>query len=275
MKYQSFIQPFDSLASISWTQLIIAFVIYITLRTLLIQGGMYLAVSRFLCMQKKRVFQLPFSDGQLRSELLATLNTILIDSLLISSLVKFGPPLLQSGRAAFSFFISFIWFEIWFYVSHRAFHSRALYWLHKQHHVAKVTSPLTAMSFSILERCILILGGIGFLSLLSAWVPLSQSGVALYLLANYALNLYGHSNIELIPSKWLKIPFAKILNTSTYHALHHARYVGHFGLFTPFMDLFFNSYFNDYLDVQAAAYRGQGLTSLKQRLPLKGVYQES
>jgi lathosterol oxidase len=259
-------KPFESIETFSWTYLFAFLMAYMIIRSLLIQGSLYLTVTRAECAKKGRIFKLPFGAGQLKSEFIATINTIIIDSILFAALVKLGPNNNIPGNIIFSYLFAFIWFEIWFYVSHRAFHSPALYWIHKQHHVAKVTSPLTAMSFSIIERVIVITGGVGFLTIVSAFLPLSRNGVTLYLLTNYALNLYGHSNVEIIPPRFLKNPLGRILNASTYHALHHARYNGHYGLFTPFMDTFLKSDFNDYLEVQSKAYQGDGLTSLGQRI---------
>ena len=71
-----------------------------------------------------------------------------------------------------TFAVMFVWFEIWFYVTHRLMHTRALYFIHKQHHVAKVTDPLAALSFSLAERAILITGALGFAALLSRWHPI-------------------------------------------------------------------------------------------------------
>lgn len=263
-----FISPSFDLNSNSWLTLSIMFVGYVLIRALILQGGLYFFLEKLGACSHKKIYQVAFQKNQLRSELQANLTTFFFDAFFVASLIKYGPPQVFESRDLFvGFSISFIWFEIWFYLSHRLLHSRHLYFIHEQHHTAKVTSPLTGMSFSILERALVLTGGLLPLVLISQTFSLSTAGVALYFFTNYILNLYGHSNREFIPPHWIQSPIGQILNTSTYHALHHARYNGHFGLFTPYMDLIFNSCYSDYRVVQKMAYQGHGLNTLGQRPP--------
>lgn len=266
MSLEKVFMPLVNVNEYPWLKIVIILFFYVFIRALFLQGGLYLFVKKAKLALAKRVYLLPFSANQLSSEFKAGLVTILADAILIATLIKIGPPLNSQGSIAFSFLVNFIWFEIWFYISHRLLHTRSLYFIHKQHHVAKVTSPLTALSFSVFERIIIISGSLGFIVLISFFLPISPLGTALYLLVNYVLNLFAHMNVELVSPQILKNPLGRILNTPTYHALHHGRYNGHYGLFTPFMDRLFNSQFNDYQEVQLKSYKGQGLTSFSQRL---------
>lgn len=63
----------------------------------------------------------------------------------------------------------------------------------------------------------------------------------------------------------MRKPVGKIINTPTYHALHHARYKGHYGLFTPYLDMMFGTYFKDYEIVHWHLSNGHGLKTLGQR----------
>lgn len=262
MNLEKLVIPTDGLSHLPWLVLALVLMSYITLRGVIVQGAMYLWITKSEFAKSKRVFRVDYPSMQFRSEIKSSLINVTMDSLFFATLIYFQPPAKDPGNVWISLLISFVWFEIWFYVTHRLFHTKSLFFIHKQHHVAKVTSPFTAMSFSIIERMILICGGIGFLFFLSQVYPLSNLGIALYLTLNYFLNLMGHSNIEFFPPRLLNAALGRVLNAPTYHALHHARNKGHYGLFTPFLDWIFNSKFSDYRKVQEMAYNKNGLTSL-------------
>ena len=247
-----------------WIVVALLLTTYLLIRSMVLQGGLYLFITRVKIAAVKRVYRLPFLPGQYQSEIKATLLTILIDGTYSAALLKWAPFSRNVGDVLPTFVLSFVWFEIWFYASHRLLHLKAFYFIHRQHHVAKVTSAFTATSFSALERFVFLSGGLGVLALLAWVIPISPFGLAGYLLANHLLNLFGHSNVELVPPATLNSSLGRVFNTPTYHSLHHGRYEGHFGLFTPYMDSLFGSSFPDYRQIQKNAYEGKGLTSLSQ-----------
>ncbi len=265
MNLEQLIIPTAGKIHLSWAALAILLLSYVTLRGFLVQGSLYLWMRASEFAKSKRVFKIDYSPAQLRSELQSSLITVCIDSVLFATLIYHQPHQTNPGNLGMTFLISFIWFEIWFYATHRLFHTKALFFIHKQHHVAKVTSPLTAMSFSVLERLILVSGGMGGLMIFSSWIPLANLGVALYLTINYFLNLLAHLNIEIIPPRILNFSIGRALNTPTYHALHHARNKGHYGLFTPCLDWIFDTRFSDYRQIQEMAYNKNGLAHLGAR----------
>ncbi len=242
---------------------------YYFLRTVIFAG----LASKFLESSKlaklKKVYQIPIERAQIMTELGSNVVILLFDAL-IAALLLYFDLFRSSSDEAFAFFstflLMFVWLEIWFYISHRLLHHRALYFIHAQHHQAKVTGPLTALSFSLFERVILMLGATALPALLSFWFPLSFTGYAFYFTVNYALNIFAHLNVELIPPSWLQRPWGRVLNATSFHALHHGRYNGHFGLFTPFLDRIFGTDFTDYREVQKEAYQGRGLQRVGQRL---------
>lgn len=227
------------------------------------------AVVSLPWVQRFRIYRAPLAPRQLLRELGPALVVVVLDVILIVGFRWFFMHRLVPATLA-SVVITYVWmfvsFEVWFYVTHRLMHLRPLYFLHAQHHVAHVTEPLTALSFSIPERLILICGAMGLLLLGTCFLPITTAGAALYMLTNYTLNIYGHSNIEWMPTWFLRSPLGRVLFTTTFHAMHHARYAGHYGLFTTVLDRSFGSAFPDYAAVHARARQGRGLTKLGERL---------
>jgi sterol desaturase/sphingolipid hydroxylase (fatty acid hydroxylase superfamily) len=242
---------------------------YYFIRSVFVAGAASVLLEKSRHAKHKRIYQITIDRSQILRELGSNVIIILYDALVAATLIYFN--LFHSASESlrvflFTFVLLFVWVEIWFYFSHRLVHHRSLFFIHAQHHEAKVTNPLTALSFSLMERTLLLIGVLIIPAALSYRIPLSFGAFAFYFTFNYALNVFGHLNVEFIHPRWIKHPLARILNTTTYHALHHARYRGHFGLFTPYLDEIFGTGFTDYLDVQREAYEGRGLLRIGQRL---------
>lgn len=242
---------------------------FFSLRTLVVAGAATLWTRLSPRARERRVYLRDIPDGQLLNELKATVWVLGFDALAVGlsvhqQWVHFGDMTL--ARTAGTFAVMFVWFEVWFYVTHRLMHLRPLFFLHRQHHVAHVVDPLTSMSFGLPERAVLLGGGLGFAVLASRVVPLSQAGLALYFFTNYVLNVFGHTNVESLPAGYPRHWLARLLNSSTYHAMHHARSLGHYGLFTPWLDRLFGTGFHDFAEVHARAASGQGLRTPGERV---------
>lgn len=220
--------------------------------------------------ERRRVYRLAYAEGQLGSEFQAALTVLAFDALVLSTIRHFGliayqPHTTLSGFAI-TFVLIFLWTEIWFYFTHRMMHQPRFFWIHRQHHRAKVTDPLTSLSFSLIERSILLFGVIGFACLMSVAAPVSFAALVANGMLNYVLNVLGHSNVEFIPEAVAKSRFGGLFITPSYHAMHHARYRGHFGLFTTVLDRMFGTTYEDYGRVYDRARSGQGLARLGERI---------
>ncbi|MGZ3722856.1 MAG: sterol desaturase family protein, partial [Bdellovibrionales bacterium] len=233
---------------------------YLAIRNLFVQLPMLWWALKSEFAKNHQVYKIALLPGQLRLELRSTAVNILTDSLFLATVIKAHLAKLDESHLLSTALISFIWVEIWFYFSHRLMHTKALYFIHRLHHQAKVATPLTGMSFSILERLILSGGMAGGLWVVSKAYPISSAGVALYFVFNYFFALLQHSNVEVFSPQMRSLFFW--LTTPSHHSMHHARMRGHYGLYTPFLDRLFKTEFADYARLQDLAYNGHGLTSL-------------
>jgi lathosterol oxidase len=240
--------------------------------------GLGWTLARTRLAERWRVYRRSLAPGQLRSEAWAAAGVVLLDALLVGlfryhagpRMVPFSVPV-----ALLTFAWMFVGFEVWFYVSHRLLHTRALYRFHAQHHVAQVTDPLTSLSFSLVERLVLLVGGLGTVLVAMEVMPVTLAGVMGYILINYFLNVVGHGNTEWLPRRFVSSWAGRLFFTPTFHALHHARYQGHYGLFTVVLDRWLGTAFGDYPRVHARAREGLGLTRIGERLspsPTPEVY---
>ena len=257
---------------------ILTFIAYFLLRAVVVVGPAMLFVARSRFAQARRVYRRTFADGQMRSELRAGLITIVFDGIHVGLLRATGSvPIGEPGvvETLLQFALLFVWFEIWFYVTHRALHLKPLYFLHAQHHVAKVTHPLTSLSFGIAERAILQSGALLLVFGVGTVWPLSLKVIVGYFLLNYVLNVVGHLNVELFPASFGRSALGRVFYSVSFHAMHHARYTGHYGLFTVVLDRAFGTAWEDYPEVQRRAAMGDGLTTLGARAPVTPAHAQA
>jgi Delta7-sterol 5-desaturase len=144
--------------------------------------------------------------------------------------------------------MTYVWAEIWHYASHRAFHTKALYWIHREHHKSRINGPLTSISFSFLEKVIFDIGMFGPLMLVDRLFALNIYGIATWFLAYIILNAIGHRNYEFRKAGFITSS-GRLMTSTVFHALHHGRFVGNYGLGTRVLDRLFGTEWSDYEDV--------------------------
>ncbi|MBN1209969.1 MAG: sterol desaturase family protein [Myxococcaceae bacterium] len=236
--------------------------------TLLSVASGYLLERAF---RSRRVWALPLAAGQLRRELIgnaiflavAILTTALV---LEGGVIRFAPPADATvGRGLGTFLVMLLGFQAYYYAAHRLMHHRALVRFHRWHHESRVTTPWSGQSMSWVEALVWMGGYFGVPALLSLLAPLSFGGWVAYLAFNVFGNLVGHANVELVaprPGLWWQSTLATVF---TFHALHHARWTGHFGFASTWADRLFRTEWSDWPDLHGKVWRGEALTSLKQR----------
>lgn len=242
----------------------------------------HLIVFGFILLYKskkvRRIYNLHPTQDQLKEELnnswlTSPLHSVLIGLAFYSGFLKDHPA--TWVNFLYTFAIVFVWTEIWHYCSHRAMHHKALLFIHREHHNSKVTNVLSSMSFSFLEKFIFSVGIIAPTAALSQVMPISFEGIVAYYLFYFVTNALGHSNIEIRKPGYAQSWIGKIINTPTYHAMHHARYVKNYGLITSTLDRLFNTMWEDYDKVQSRAASDQPLVKLSERLvPKKSIFKK-
>ncbi|MFL5788583.1 MAG: sterol desaturase family protein [Flavisolibacter sp.] len=241
----------------------------------------HLIVFTFILIYKSKkvrhIYNLSPDQDQLKEELnnsflTSPLHAFLIGVALYSGMLKEADT--NWFNLTYTFIIVFVWTEIWHYFSHRAMHHKSLLFIHRLHHESRITNPLSSISFSFLEKFIFSVGIVFPVAALSHLMPISFFGIYAYYLFYFITNVLGHSNIEIRKPGYTQTWIGSIINTPTYHAMHHARYVKNYGLITSTLDRLFNTMWEDYDKVQSRAASDQPLTKLSERLvPKKSIYQ--
>ena len=203
------------------------------------------------------------------SWLTAPIHAVLFFAFATGSALRTAPE--SAGLAVATFLLTFVWTEVWHYASHVAMHTKALHFIHKEHHRSRVTEPWTSVSFSVLEKLIFSLGILGFLALVSRWVGLSLFGIFAYYLLYFFTNTLGHANFEIRRPGYYTRVMGSLFNSPTYHALHHARYTRNYGLITPWLDRLFATEWSDVPAVQTRVALGEPLTHLSERVAPEGA----
>ena len=128
-----------------------------------------------------------------------------------------------------------------------------------------MTTALSAQSTSVVEACGWMIGYVGLPFAMSLVVPISFWGWAAYMAFNVSGNIVGHANVELSsPASGTKA-MSLFANPFVYHALHHARWTGHYSFQAAFMDRIFGTEWDDWPALFRKILRGQPMQSLKER----------
>jgi Delta7-sterol 5-desaturase len=194
---------------------------------------------------ERTIYDLPIGAEQIRREIRNSLHApmhavILASFLCLGFFTNTSPASFVGAMIATT-----VWAEIWHYASHRAFHLRALHWIHLEHHKSRLNSPFTAISFSFTEKLVFDLGLLAPLAAADALFSLNAFGIAAWYIGYLTINSFSHGNFELKSgeyNRWL----GRVLTSTIYHSLHHARYTGNYGLGTRVLDRLFKTEWDDY-----------------------------
>jgi len=217
--------------------------IYLLARWLLVCGfffGVRAAVAG-----RRRISSHGLRPGQLRDELNANLKSLAFDWIVICGIVALRIPASHSfswPALALSFLAMYVYFEAWFYAVHRLLHVRRFRVHHAWHHRSVAPTPLSAQSFSFVEKLLNEVGILLLPCLATQVTPLLLEGVAAYHLYNFVVNVVGHSDVEILPAWFVRSPLGGFFASPTHHTLHHSRGSKNFGLFTTVLDRALGTY---------------------------------
>ena len=205
----------------------------------------YLAVKNRWKISERTIYDVPITEAQIDRELRNSLHAPL-HAVILAAFLPFG---FFANTTFLSFLgtalLTTVWAEVWHYVSHRAFHLKALHWIHVEHHKSHVNSWLTAISFSFPEKLIFDAGLLLPLAVLDYAVSLNFYGIAAWYVGYLIVNSFSHANFEFKSKDYNRL-FGKVLTSTTYHSLHHSRYTGNYGLGTRLLDRAFGTEWEDY-----------------------------
>lgn len=140
------------------------------------------------------------------------------------------------GRSLAVLAAATLWWEAWFYLGHRLLHARWLYAWHRPHHADRGVHP--SLCFSAGETALLSSGFYAPLAVSShALHAVSAPTLAMTFAVAYALNVSQH--LDAREGALDRAPLRHLLNSARYHARHHARSRGNYGLVTPWLDRLF------------------------------------
>lgn len=217
---------------------------------------------------RRRIFDVALFEGQYRFELLGNVVFLAITAVTLTVALRGGLMRFAAGSTArelITFQAMLVGFQVLYWFLHRAMHTRALVGIHRWHHRSQVTTPLTGQSMSAAEGALWMLGYVAVPALVSQVVPLGFWGWAGYLAFNVFGNMFGHANVECVIPLAASRASTLFSNVFTFHALHHARWTGHYGFMAAGMDRLMKTEWADWPALYARIDRGEALTSLKQR----------
>ncbi len=218
---------------------------------------------------QRTIYDLPANSRQLKRELKNSIHTPLHAIMLGGCLMA---DLFQNTSVA-SFWVTAlamtVWAEIWHYFSHRAFHLKSLHWIHAEHHKSHLNTPFTAISFSFMEKFIFDIGMLLPFAIADQFVSVNFFGIAAWFIGYLIINSFSHANFEFRAAGYNK-HVGQVLTTTTYHALHHSRYTGNYGLGTRVLDRLFGTEWEDYEALYSRVNADcEPLSSLRQKVAVK------
>ena len=225
------------------------------LRYVIGAGGVYLVINIALAarLHSRKIRGTTPPAAQVRREILASLRTVLIFSMVGVSIVmgvqlglmQVYEDIHHYGWAylAGSTLLTIIIHDAYFYWAHRIMHRpRLFHMLHKLHHKSHNPSPFTSYSFDAGEAVVNAL----FLPLILLVIPLHPIALLIFTSHMMLRNAIGHCGIEVFPANKKGNPLFGWLTTVTHHDLHHAHAGYNMGLYFSWWDHWMGTEHPDY-----------------------------
>jgi sterol desaturase/sphingolipid hydroxylase (fatty acid hydroxylase superfamily) len=179
---------------------------------------------------------------QVARELLLSLRSILVYSVVgtgtVWAIANGLFPRVEGEVSALRWTLTFaailVAHDAYFYWTHRAMHSRALFkHFHREHHRSVTPTPFAAYAFDVPEAVVMVL----FMPLWLGLVPTPDSVTFAFLGVMIVRNAMGHAGFELHPAGWASHPLLKWVSTTTHHDMHHhGGFDSNYGFYFTFWD---------------------------------------
>jgi lathosterol oxidase len=236
-----------------------------------LEESLYVMMGIGLCLLLKgrKIYNLPLPPQQLRNEIkqgvkLLAMDTLILFLVLRMGIIHFSQTTLLEDSLVFAG--HFLFFEVYFYIMHRVQHTRVLFRFHGIHHRARICRPATVLYQSLVDRS---MGAFGFLLPLcvaSYFNMLNPVVTVLVATVNALIGILMHTNTEWLFRLDRGHRISKIFHSAASHSLHHARVEGNYGYLTSVIDHVCGTFIPDTALVSDQAWRGQGLSHLRQSL---------
>ncbi len=211
---------------------------YVLLRRIL--RARYIQTEPHTIVQLARELTLSISSSIVFAAIDVTVIILSVKGTMKLQVVEPTPPLLtlMIGVAGL-----LVLHDAYFYWAHRLLHWRPLFRLaHFAHHRSTSPTPFAAFAFHPLEAAL----HYGFVPLVALFVPLHVMALFFFGIVMTALNVYGHSGIELSPRSFVGTRLGRFLLTPTHHDMHHSSVDYNFGFYTNIWDRLMGTNHPDY-----------------------------
>ncbi len=165
-------------------------------------------------------------------------ETLMLSLVLMTGLVRLAPFSLE--KSLLVLVASVAWWEFYFYLGHRLLHTRWLFRFHRSHH--EETRVHASLTFGLVETVLLSSGFYLPLAVGShAFGAVSIPTLVIALGGAYVLNVLSHLQWDGLSTAMEGGAVRHVFNSPRYHAFHHARGAGNFGLNAPWFDRLFRT----------------------------------
>lgn len=140
------------------------------------------------------------------------------------------------GDLLLSFIQARILIDFFYYWTHRIFHLKWFYWIHKKHHSWTLTEPVCSDYTHVLEHSIVTFQFLFFSIIFGNHVLFLIISIVYRILQSVSI----HSNVQFSNSKLNKLGFT-FSDSSVFHLFHHKYNQGNYGISTFLWDYIFKS----------------------------------
>jgi len=133
----------------------------------------------------------------------------------------------------FSFILTLLFHDFYFYWTHRFMHHKAVYkYVHRVHHQSTNPSPWAAYAFHPWEAIIQAL----VFPIMVFTLPLHPIAITLFLAYMIVRNVIGHLGFEIFPKGFTKNRWLNWTTAVTHHNIHHEKFNTNYGLYFSWWD---------------------------------------